>query len=104
MSRRSVNLNLQGVHFFPLNPEKSPLLEALALAAREIRERGDEPVFFSSPTASDGDFADGIPPDTPTPVSVPEYGRLSDEGKLKVLTELKTLQDDPRTTWLNRKR
>jgi hypothetical protein len=99
MNRRSVNLNLQGVHFFPLNPEKSPLLEALALAAREIRERGDEPVFFLPSTSSVGESADGPPGNTPTPLSAPEYKRLSDEEKLKVLTELKALQDDPRTTW-----
>jgi hypothetical protein len=97
MNREFANLNLQGMYFFPLNPEKSPLLKALAQAAREIRKRGEEPVFFLPPTSNDGEFADGPTCNTPR---APSYKRLSDEEKLKVLTELKALQDDPLTSWL----
>jgi hypothetical protein len=42
-----------GTHFRPLNPEDdSPVLKAIALAAREARRKGQTPVFFAHPKGS----------------------------------------------------
>jgi hypothetical protein len=42
-----------GSHFRPLNPkDESPVLKAVAQAAREARQKGQTPVFFSHPKGS----------------------------------------------------
>jgi hypothetical protein len=42
-----------GSHFRPLNPkDDSPVLKAIAQAAREARRKGETPVFFAHPKGS----------------------------------------------------
>jgi hypothetical protein len=42
-----------GSNFRPLNPkDDSPVLEAIARAAREARRKGETPVFFAHPKGS----------------------------------------------------
>jgi hypothetical protein len=43
-----------GSHFLPLNPkDESPVLTAIAKAAREASQKGQTPVFFSHPKGTD---------------------------------------------------
>jgi hypothetical protein len=39
------------------------------------------------------------PNSAPTTKSAPQYEKLSEESMSRVLAEVKSLQDDPRTTW-----
>lgn len=42
-----------GLYFVPEKGKASPMMKALAQAAREARQKGETPIFFSRPKGTD---------------------------------------------------
>jgi hypothetical protein len=89
-----------GLYFVPeARNKRSPIMEAIAEAAKEARQKGETPEFFSGPKGTDRNPEDQ--PTTPsnwrTNPSERQYEKLSPEEKERVLSEFEKWLSDPRT-------
>lgn len=89
-----------GLYFVPeARNDRSPLMEAIAESAREVRQEGGTPEFFSGPKGTDRN-PEGQPT-TPSNwrmnPSERQYAKLSAADKDQVLSETKKWLSEPRT-------
>jgi hypothetical protein len=98
--KRHILNQTPGLYFVPQARDKrSPIMEAIAESAREVRQEGVTPEFFSGPKGTDRnpEGQPTAPSNWRTNPSERQYEKLSPEEKERVLKGHKAWLSDPRT-------